>query len=75
MFAETRRTATCVYLILIIVTLSIAFGYDDGGSGSKGWLVIFCVILQFLSLCWYTLSYIPFARQMVLSCLGSCVKT
>ena len=70
MFHETRRIATVIYLILLIVTLVVATQVT--GSGSVV-LVILCVIAQFLALCWYTLSYIPFARQMVMSCLGSCV--
>ena len=71
MFAETRRIATAVYLILIIVTMSVAFGYKGDGKVA---LIILCVISHFLALCWYTLSYIPFARQAVTSCLGSCCK-
>jgi len=71
MFAETRRVATSVYLLLIIVTISVAFGYTGDGKVA---LIVLCVVGQFLALCWYTLSYIPFARQAVLSCLGSCCK-
>ena len=71
MFAETRRIATSIYLTLIIVTIAVAFGYKGDGKVA---LIVLCVIAQFLSLCWYTLSYIPFARQAVLSCLGSCCK-
>ncbi len=73
MFAETRRIATSIYLLLIIVTIAVAFGYKQDGA-TKVALIVLCVIAQFLALCWYTLSYVPFARQAVMACLGSCCK-
>ena len=71
MFHEKRRIATCVYLVTMIITLSIAFAYEGGG---KTVLVLLSVLVQFLALIWYTLSYIPFARDAVLGCLKSCCK-
>ncbi|CAF1331504.1 unnamed protein product, partial [Didymodactylos carnosus] len=38
-----------------------------------GILVLLFVILQFLALMWYTLSYIPFARNAVKSCCQGCL--
>lgn len=73
MFAETRMVATVSYLALICITLGVAYGMPDS-TGGKTPLIIVCVISQFLALCWYTLSYIPFARQAVLSCLQGCCK-
>ena len=76
MFAETRRVATSIYLLFIIITMAVAFGYDKEGNNRNGKvaLILLCVLAQFLSLCWYTLSYIPFARQAATACLGSCCK-
>ena len=71
MFHEKRRIATSVYLLTLIVTLSIAYGYEGGG---KTVLVLLSVLTQFLALVWYTLSYIPFARDMVLGCMKSCCR-
>ena len=71
MFHEKRRIATAVYLLTLILTISIAFGYEGAG---KTPLVLLSVLVQFLALVWYTLSYIPFARDMVLSCLKGCCK-
>ena len=71
MFAETRRIATAVYLTLIVVTLSVGVWYEGGGKLA---LVLICVFAQFFALCWYTLSYIPFARTMVLNCFQSCFR-
>nr|KAF6274045.1 SFT2 domain containing 1 [Pipistrellus kuhlii] len=36
----------------------------------KGLALLFC-ILQFLSMTWYSLSYIPYARDAVMKCCSS----
>ncbi|XP_075002420.1 vesicle transport protein SFT2A isoform X2 [Calonectris borealis] len=38
----------------------------------KGLAVLFC-ILQFLAMTWYSLSYIPYARDAVIKCFSSCL--
>ncbi|XP_061847589.1 vesicle transport protein SFT2A isoform X2 [Colius striatus] len=38
----------------------------------KGLAVLFC-ILQSLAMTWYSLSYIPFARDAVIKCFSSCL--
>ncbi|RLV98698.1 hypothetical protein DV515_00010585 [Chloebia gouldiae] len=38
----------------------------------KGLAMLFC-ILQFLAMTWYSLSYIPFARDAVIKCFSSCL--
>ncbi|XP_060687544.1 vesicle transport protein SFT2A isoform X1 [Hemiscyllium ocellatum] len=38
----------------------------------KGLALIFC-ILQFLAITWYSLSYIPYARDAVIKCCTSCL--
>ncbi|XP_051504070.1 vesicle transport protein SFT2A isoform X2 [Myxocyprinus asiaticus] len=39
----------------------------------RGLAIIFC-ILQFLSMTWYSISYIPFARDAVIKCFTSCLS-
>ncbi|XP_037751065.1 vesicle transport protein SFT2A isoform X2 [Chelonia mydas] len=41
--------------------------------GKKGLALLFCV-LQFLAMTWYSLSYIPFARDAVIKCFTSCLS-
>lgn len=69
MFHSVRIFATIGYLATLILTLSVAFAYNGGG---KTLLIIICIIMQLLALIWYTLSYIPFARDMVVKVCASC---
>ena len=61
MFAAKRRTATCLLLTVAVSTLVVAVWKGS----SMLWLVIVLVCVQFLALAWYTLSYIPYARNAV----------
>lgn len=63
MFEETRWIATCVYLFFMILTLVAAFAIKSPP------LVVVCCLLQYLAMVWYGLSYIPYARTVVKSCL------
>ncbi len=64
MFDETRRIATCVYLLSMILTFVVALALKIA------WLVIFMVIIQYLAMLWYTISYIPFARDAIKKLVG-----
>ncbi|KAM9382729.1 vesicle transport protein SFT2A [Phaethornis superciliosus] len=66
MFEPKRLVATVVMLLCLILTLCAVFW------GKKGLAVLFC-ILQFLAMTWYSLSYIPFARDAVTKCFTSCL--
>ena len=69
-----RLLATGVYLFFMAFTLFLAF-YPGEIFLRVLWLVlsIFC---QFLALVWYTLSYIPFAREVMQGiCRESCFKS
>lgn len=68
MFAQTRIIATILVLSLIVLTLCAAFWWKI-----KGLVIVFC-ILQFLAMTWYSLSYIPFARDAVKKCFESCIS-
>ncbi|XP_057262915.1 vesicle transport protein SFT2A isoform X2 [Pezoporus wallicus] len=66
MFEPKRLVATVVMLLCLILTLCAVFW------GKKGLAMLFC-ILQFLAMTWYSLSYIPFARDAVIKCFSSCL--
>ncbi|XP_030355500.1 vesicle transport protein SFT2A isoform X3 [Strigops habroptila] len=67
MFEPKRLIATVVMLLCLILTLCAAFWWNK-----KGLALLFC-ILQFLAMTWYSLSYIPFARDAVIKCFSSCL--
>jgi hypothetical protein len=69
MFASTRAVATCVYLAMLVLTLIVAFA--EGLKG-RAPLLVLCILVQFVAMCWYVLSYIPFARQVVCSAVKGC---
>ncbi|XP_065256492.1 vesicle transport protein SFT2A isoform X2 [Emys orbicularis] len=68
MFEPTRLIATIVMLLCLIFTLCAVFWW-----GKKGLALLFC-IFQFLAMTWYSLSYIPFARDAVIKCFTSCLS-
>ncbi|XP_033740580.1 vesicle transport protein SFT2B-like [Pecten maximus] len=68
MFAKTRIIATLLVIVMFILTLVCAFALKNTA------LTIVCCVLQFLALTWYSLSYIPFARDAVKKCFGACLE-
>jgi|UPI0005819B9A hypothetical protein len=64
MWHETRRVATAVYLASLILTLLIAFGKPPGPNAFYLLVLMAC---QYVTITWYCLSYIPFARDAVRS--------
>ncbi|RYG44148.1 hypothetical protein EON67_12100 [archaeon] len=68
MFAAKRIIATLVYLITLIATLVVAIVVKSVP------LVIVMIIIQFIALVWYTLSYIPYARNLVCNAIGGCFR-
>lgn len=68
MFEPTRLIATIVMLLCLALTLCSVFWW-----GKKGLAIIFC-ILQFLAMTWYSISYIPFARDAVIKCFTTCLN-
>jgi len=62
MFDPTRLIATIVFIASLVMTLISALVIKIGV------LVLLFVIVQFLALIWYTISYIPFARDAIKSC-------
>ncbi|XP_077342665.1 vesicle transport protein SFT2A isoform X3 [Lithobates pipiens] len=68
MFEPTRLIATVVMLLCLICTLCAVFWWQK-----KGLAFLFC-ILQFLAMTWYSISYIPFARDAIIKCFSSCLN-
>uniref|UniRef100_H3DGS3 Vesicle transport protein n=1 Tax=Tetraodon nigroviridis TaxID=99883 RepID=H3DGS3_TETNG len=68
MFEPTRLIATIVMLVSLFTA-----GWLAGWWGKKGLAIIFCV-LQFLAMTWYSISYIPFARDAVIKCFTTCLN-
>uniref|UniRef100_H2YFZ4 Vesicle transport protein n=1 Tax=Ciona savignyi TaxID=51511 RepID=H2YFZ4_CIOSA len=65
MFKETRIFASITMIVMIILTLCSAFAVRL--------CLLFCV-LQFLAFAWYSISYIPFARDAVKKCFSACIS-
>lgn len=68
MFAKTRVIATIVMIAALIMTLIAAFVLH------KKALALLMVLIQFLAMTWYSLSYIPYARDAAKKCFASCVE-
>ncbi|XP_077145261.1 vesicle transport protein SFT2A [Ranitomeya variabilis] len=68
MFEPTRLIATIIMLLCLVCTLCAVFWWKK-----KGLALLFC-ILQFLAMTWYSLSFIPFARDVVKKCFASCMN-
>jgi Got1/Sft2-like family len=65
MWAPKRIIATLVFLAAMGVTLYAAFGLES---------IILCLIMvgvQTLALIWYCLSYIPYARTLIIKFVKS----
>jgi len=61
MFHETRRIATGLYLGSLVLTLIVAYAAE--GVPGQGIVLIVLMLVQYVAIAWYCLSYIPFARQ------------
>jgi len=62
MWHECRRMATTVYLGSLAATLFVAF---VPVFPLRGLILILLILVQYVSLTWYCLSYIPYAREAV----------
>lgn len=64
MLVSYRWAATTIYFVSMILTFVFALAVKIPA------LTIVTVIIQYFAMLWYALSYIPFARDAVLGCLG-----
>ncbi|KAG5883577.1 hypothetical protein JTB14_016717 [Gonioctena quinquepunctata] len=67
MFAPTRCIATIVVIVSFTLTLISAIVLHKGG------LAFLFIIIQSLAMTWYSLSYIPYARDAVSKVISSCM--
>jgi len=66
MLDPKRAIISIIFVVSMACTLVFAFFLD-----SKI-LIIISICVQFSSLVWYVLSYIPYGRQMCKKCLKAC---
>ena len=64
MFELHRLLATSMYLIAMALTLYLAF------TQTSPILILLSILVKFLAMCWYVLSWIPYGRRMALKMLG-----
>jgi len=67
MFAKTRIVATVVMIIAFVLTLCSAFWWK------KNVLALMFVVIQFCAMTWYSISYIPYARDAVCKCVDKII--
>ena len=68
MFAKTRAIATIVMILAFFLTLCSAFWWK------KNVLALMFVVIQFCAMTWYSISYIPYARDAVCSCIDKLIS-
>lgn len=61
MWAPTRRYTTAFYLTMLIVVLIVAV------LKQNVFLVLFLLFIEVLAAVWYSISYIPFGRKIVIA--------
>ncbi|XP_067647291.1 vesicle transport protein SFT2B [Eurosta solidaginis] len=68
MFSSTRLIATCIVLVSIAMTFVAAVMLHKPG------LTLIFIIIQSLAMTWYSLSYIPYARDAVRNTISACLE-
>ena len=69
MFKPIRAGASVIYLVMLLVTLIVAF------TIANGILVLVCIAIQFCAMVWYAASYIPYGRALIKKTIGGVVKS
>lgn len=67
MFHSTRAIATCLVIGSIVMTFLAALVLKNAG------LALLFIIIQSLAMTWYSLSYIPYARDAVKKTCSACL--
>ena len=67
MWSPKRQVATGLYLGSLFLTLFVAF---LNAPGPKGFCLLVLMGCQYVSITWYTLSYVPFAHDAIRSFVG-----
>mmetsp|Transcript_8575 Transcript_8575/g.20570 ORF Transcript_8575/g.20570 Transcript_8575/m.20570 type:complete len:227 (-) Transcript_8575:612-1292(-) len=69
MKAARRRWATAIYLLMMVITIVVAFTCH--GSTGCTVIILLCVLVQWCALIWYMASYIPYGQRMIQSAFKS----
>ena len=67
MWDPTRRFSTGFYLAMLCVVFAVAIAKQNI------FLILSLLFIQYCAGIWYTASYIPFGRKMILGCLKSTI--
>jgi len=68
MFAKTRVLATIIMFVAFFLTLCSAFWWK------KNVLALMFVVIQFCAMTWYSISYIPYARDAICGCIDKIIS-
>ena len=76
-YIYNRLNFLSFFLLFVFPTKLFCAFYQGPGytDGARIGAVIGCMIAQFLASCWYSLSFIPFARTIIKNCCKSCCKS
>ena len=67
MFSKTRRFACIFWLLMLVVTFALGLSGVD-----VGW-VLLALVIQVCAGIWYSASYIPYGRRMIIKLFqGTC---
>lgn len=67
MWDKTRRFSTAFYLSMLIVVFAVAV------TKQNIFLILFLLFVSYCAGIWYSASFIPFGRKMILGCLKSTI--
>ena len=73
MFARKRIIVTLVLLSSIVATLVFAFALQSDET-ADAIVVLLCILVEYCAFFWYSLSYIPFGREIFCKCFKNCLK-
>ena len=74
---KNRIVASLIYLFCIAGTLVCVFLKLSDGTrlADHAWgiiIILIFIVAQFVALMWYVMSYVPFGRKCLKSCVGKC---
>ena len=73
MTSSTRWIAALIYVVAMGLTFVSCLVFKARGEKIGALVVLICIVVQFCAMTWYALSYIPFGRRLLKSCLRSAV--
>lgn len=74
MSAPTRAGAVVVYIGAMVATIVVSCFVHIKPDNVHAMLVLVCIVVQFLAMFWYALSYIPYGRRMFKACCASAMS-